>query len=49
MSGRYITLPEEWYIPDVVGGKAKSNKQGQEDNLDDAVQGAFKLILYCLG
>ena len=46
VSGRYITLPEEWYIPDVVGGKAKSNKQGQEDNLDDAVQGAFKLDLH---
>lgn len=42
VSGRYVTLPEEWYIPDVVGGKAKSNKQGQEDNLSDHTQSWFK-------
>lgn len=42
VSGRYITLPEEWYIPDVVGGKAKSNKQGQEDNLSHHTQLWFK-------
>ena len=42
VSGRYVTLPSEWYIPDVVGGKAKSNKQGQEDNLDEATQMWFK-------
>jgi thymidylate synthase (FAD) len=45
VSGRYITLPEEWYIPKVVGGKAKSNKQGQEDNLDPYVQDRFKTEL----
>jgi thymidylate synthase (FAD) len=42
VSGRYATLPEEWYIPEVVGGKAKSNKQGQEDNLPEYVQNIFK-------
>ena len=42
VSGRYITLPEEWYIPEVVGGKAKSNKQGQEDNLSRFHQRWFK-------
>jgi thymidylate synthase (FAD) len=42
VSGRYITLSEEWYIPKVVGGKAKSNKQGQEDNLGEPMQIWFK-------
>ena len=41
-SARYITLPAEWYIPEVVGGKAASKKQGQEDNLDEATQRLFK-------
>lgn len=42
VSGRYVTLPAEWYIPEVVGGKAKSAKQGQEDNLLVIVQDGFK-------
>lgn len=42
VSGRYVMLPEEWYIPEVVGGKAKNKKQGQEDNLDDLTQSWFK-------
>lgn len=42
VSGRYATLPEEWYIPEVVGGKAESNKQGQEDNLLEVTQKWFK-------
>lgn len=33
ISGRYVTLPAEWYIPDVVGGKPADRKQGQDDNL----------------
>lgn len=41
-SGRYITLPGEWYIPEVVGGKAANKKQGQEDNLDIEIQAWFK-------
>lgn len=41
-SGRYITLPPEWYIPDTVGGKAPSAKQGQADNLAPEVQEWFK-------
>lgn len=45
VSGRYITLPEEWYIPEVVGGKALSAKQGQEDTLHPEVQDAFKKLL----
>lgn len=45
VSGRYVKLPAEWYIPDVVGGKAASKKQGQEDNLGDDVQAAFKHML----
>lgn len=42
VSGRYITLPEEWYIPEVVGGKPKKAKQGQEDNLSLELQEQFK-------
>lgn len=41
-SGRYIVLPAEWYIPEVVGGKAPNKKQGQEDNLDAETQEWFK-------
>jgi thymidylate synthase (FAD) len=44
-SGRYIVLPDTWYIPEVVGGKAPNAKQGQEDNLPENVQSAFKLDL----
>jgi thymidylate synthase (FAD) len=42
VSGRYVTLPGEWYIPEIVGGKAPSAKQGQEDNLSAEAQRAFK-------
>lgn len=42
VSGRYITLPEQWYIPEVVGGKAASAKQGQSDNLPEHEQRLFK-------
>ena len=42
MSGRYVTLPEEWYIPAIVGGKAANVKQGQADNLSIVEQIAFK-------
>jgi thymidylate synthase (FAD) len=45
VSGRYVTLPAEWYIPEIVGGKAPSAKQGQADNLSPATQKAFKDIL----
>lgn len=44
-SGRYITLPAEWYIPEIVGGKALNAKQGQADNLDPDVQEDFQLGL----
>lgn len=46
VSARYTTLPAEWYIPEVVGGKAVSNKQGQEDNLDLSYQYWFKDALH---
>jgi len=44
-SGRYVTLPEMWYIPAVVGGKAPNKKQGQEDNLPEEVQAQFRAAL----
>ena len=45
ISGRYVTLPAEWYIPEVVGGKAVNAKQGQSDDLDPAVQSVFRFEL----
>lgn len=45
VSGRYVELPAEWYIPEVVGGKSADKKQGQDDNLDEATQKEFKEIL----
>lgn len=42
VSGRYIKLPAEWYIPTVVGGKAPNAKQGQQDNLSEATQSFFR-------
>lgn len=42
-SARYIQLPAEWYIPDVLGGKPIGGaKQGQSDTLDPTVQFFFK-------
>lgn len=45
MSGRYVTLPAEWYIPDVVGGKPPKAKQGQVDTLSELTQEEFKTNL----
>lgn len=45
VSGRYVTLPAEWYIPEVVGGKPENAKQGQSDTLNESVQAEFKDIL----
>lgn len=44
-SGRYITLPAEWYVPQIVGGKAPDKKQGQADNLQSETQEWFRLAL----
>lgn len=46
VSGRYVTLPAEWYIPEVVGGKPVGGaKQGQSDTLDEHCQEQFKQAL----
>jgi thymidylate synthase (FAD) len=45
VSGRYVTLPAEWYIPEIVGGKPENKKQGQSDNLDQVIQDTFKNML----
>ncbi len=45
-SARYTVLPDKWYIPEVVGGKAPNKKQGQEDNLPLDVQEWFKRELH---
>ncbi len=45
VSGRYVTLPAEWYIPETVGGKPVDKKQGQTDSLDEFTQRQFKQAL----
>ena len=45
ISGRYVTLPAEWYIPDVVGGKPTDRKQGQDANLPAVDSEWFKTRL----
>ena len=46
VSGRYVTLPAERYIPEVVGGKPENKKQGQSDNLGPHQQETFKESLH---
>lgn len=46
VSGRYVTLPADWYIPEVVGGKPLNAKQGQAANLPDHIDACFKDDLY---
>lgn len=45
VSGRYITLPAEWYIPEVVGAKPDKAKQGQIAGLEPIKQEWFKVTL----
>lgn len=45
VSGRYVTLPAEWYIPEVVGGKPLNKKQGQSDTLSEIEQEQFRVAL----
>lgn len=42
VSGRYVQLPAEWYIPEVVGKKPDKSKQGQTDGLYWQTQAQFK-------
>lgn len=45
-SGRYVVLPAEWYIPEIVGGRPVGGaKQGQSDTLPEHVQADFKHFL----
>lgn len=46
VSGRYVTLPAEWYIPATVGGKPVGGaKQGQSDTLPLEIQDRFRKAL----
>ena len=52
ISGRYITLPADWYIPEIVGAKTSKEtgiKQGQVNTLDATEQDLFKeaLQMHC--
>jgi thymidylate synthase (FAD) len=43
ISGRYVQLDKEWYIPETVGGKPTNGaKQGQSDSLNEELQADFK-------
>jgi len=42
ISGRYVTLPAEWYIPEVVGAASADKKQGQVNTLPPLIQTAFQ-------
>jgi thymidylate synthase (FAD) len=42
VSGRYITLPSDWYIPEVLGAKADDKKQGQTDTLSPEKQAKYR-------
>lgn len=45
VSGRYVTLPAEWYIPEVVGAAPVDKKQGQSEGLPKPIQDTFKRCL----
>jgi thymidylate synthase (FAD) len=45
VSGRYVTLPAEWYIPENVGAAPKDKKQGQSGGLDQDLSEEFKYHL----
>lgn len=48
ISGRYITLPADWYIPEIVGAKPSKEtgiKQGQVNTLSEKEQQYFKECL----
>ena len=42
ISGRYVKLPKEWYLPDTVGAAADSVKQGQEGVLGVVVAAEYR-------
>ena len=44
-SGRYIVLPNKYYIPEVVGKRSKIKKQGQDSGLLITTQEWFKEAL----
>ena len=44
-SGRYVTLGCDYYIPNIVRGKAENVKQGSVDNLGKLKQISFNLFL----
>ena len=45
VSARYVQLPAEWYIPEVVGAKPDKAKQGQTAKLEIAMQDSFRASL----
>lgn len=45
VSGRYVTLPSDWYIPSIVGAAPKDKKQGQSAGLLESTSNWFKEAL----
>lgn len=60
ISARYVEMPDDWHIPDVVRCQSKSNKQGSEgtvgpmitelfrNNLNGQCKESYKLYLWAL-
>lgn len=46
VSGRYVQLPAEWYVPEKVGAAPINAKQGQSDGLNERIQADFKMDLH---
>ena len=44
-SGRYTAFKEEFYIPDIILGPDKVNKQGSSKELDEELQNSYKNTL----
>jgi thymidylate synthase (FAD) len=44
-SGRYTEFKEEFYIPDIILGPDKVNKQGSSKELDQELQDSYKTVL----
>lgn len=42
VSGRYVVLPSDWYVPEVIGAKADDKKQGQVNTLSPEKQAKYR-------
>ena len=45
ISGRYVQLPAQWYVPAIVGAQSENKKQGQDNTLPIETQAWFQETL----